>query len=140
VKAPSAFSTASRSIRPRRAAMTIGTGCGGGVSSLKPVSVRSPARAGRRNSIVSSTFRRGRSNGIRFQPSTMRSEDAPIPSTKRPREASANAAASWASSAGPRWKTPTMPVPSRTRSVQAAAIASGVNPSGPFVSPLQRSV
>ena len=63
-----------------------------------------------------------------------------MPSTKRPSEASASAAASWASSAGPRWKTPTIPVPSRARSVQAALSASGVKPSGPLVSPLQRSV
>ena len=63
-----------------------------------------------------------------------------MPSTKRPSEASASAAASCASSAGPRWKTPTMPVPRRARSVQAALSASGVKPSGPLVSPLQRSV
>ena len=63
-----------------------------------------------------------------------------MPSTKRPPEASASAAASCASSAGPRWKTPTIPVPSRARSVQAALSASGVKPSGPLVSPLQRSV
>ena len=54
-----------------------------------------------------------------------------MPSTKRPLEALASAAASCASSAGPRWKTPTMPVPSRIRSVQAALSASGVKPSGP---------
>src|SRR5882757_1679094 len=70
----------------------------------------------------------------------IRSEEEPIPRTKRPAEASESAAASWASSAGPRWKTPTMPVPRRIRSVQAALSASGVNPSGPAVSPLQRSV
>ena len=63
-----------------------------------------------------------------------------MPSTKRPAEASASAAACWASSAGPRWKTPTIPVPSRARSVQAALSASGVKPSGPAVSPVQRSV
>jgi hypothetical protein len=63
-----------------------------------------------------------------------------MPSTKRPSEASASAAACWASRAGPRWKTPTIPVPSRIRSVQAAPSASGVKPSGPLVSPLQRSV
>ena len=63
-----------------------------------------------------------------------------MPSTKRPPEASWSAAVSCASSAGPRWKTPTMPVPSRIRSVQAAASASGVKPSGPLVSPLHRSV
>ena len=34
-----------------------------------------------------------------------------MPSTKRPPEASASAAASWASSAGPRWKTPTIAGP-----------------------------
>src|SRR5882757_4481372 len=70
----------------------------------------------------------------------IRSEEEPIPRTKRPSEASASAAASWASSAGPRWKTPTMPVPRRIRSVHAALRASGVKPSGPAVSPLQRSV
>ena len=63
-----------------------------------------------------------------------------MPSAKRPPLASASAAACWASSAGPRWKTPTTPVPSRIDSVQAAASASGVKPSGPLVSPLQRSV
>ena len=101
VNAPSAFSTASRSILPRSAASTIGTG-GGGCSSLNPVGVRSPASAGRRKSTVSETFDSGRSNGIPFQPSTIRSEEAPIPSTKRPPLASASAAACWASSAGPR--------------------------------------
>ena len=140
MKAPSARSTASSSILPRSAASTIGTGSAGAVSSLKPVAVRSPASAVRRNSSVSRTLLSGRSNGIPFQPSTIRSEEDPIPSTKRPPEASASAAASWASSAGPRWKTPTIPVPSRARSVQAALSASGVKPSGPFVSPLQRSV
>ena len=70
----------------------------------------------------------------------IRSEEEPMPSTKRPSEASASAAASWASSAGPRWKTPTIPVPSRIRSVQAALRASGVKPSGPAVSPVHRSV
>jgi hypothetical protein len=33
-----------------------------------------------------------------------------------------------------------MPVPSRACSVQAALSASGVKPSGPLVSPLQKSV
>ena len=89
---------------------------------------------------VSTIFDSGFENGIRFQPSTIRSEEAPIPSANRPSLASASAAACWASSAGPRVKTPTTPVPSRTRSVQAAASASGVKPSGPLVSPLHRSV
>ena len=140
MKAPSARSTASSSILPRSAANTIGTRCAGAVSSLNPLGVRSPSSAVRRNSRVSRTRLSGRSKGMPFQPSTIRSEEEPIPSTKRPREASASAAASWASSAGPRWKTPTIPVPSRARSVQAALSASGVKPSGPFVSPLQRSV
>ena len=140
VKAPSARSSARSSILPRSAASTIGTRSAGAVSSLKPLSVRSPSRATRRNSSVSRTLLSGRSKGIPFQPSTMRSEEEPMPSTKRPPEASASAAASCASSAGPRWKTPTMPVPSRARSVQAALSASGVKPSGPLVSPLQRSV
>ncbi len=140
VNAPSARSTASSSILPRSAASTIGTRRAGAVSSLKPLAVRSPSSAVRRNSSVSRTLLSGRSKGIPFQPSTIRSEEDPIPSTNRPREASASAAASWASSAGPRWNTPTIPVPSRARSVQAALSASGVNPSGPFVSPLHRSV
>jgi hypothetical protein len=107
---------------------------------LNPFAVRSPASAGRRKSSVEETFESGRSNGIWFQPSTMRSDDAPMPSTKRPPLASASAAACCASSAGPRGKTPTTPVPSRASLVHVAARASGVKPSGPFVSPLQRSV
>ena len=74
--------TASRSILPRRAASTIGTG-GGACSNLNPERVRSPASAGRRKSTVSETFESGRSNGISFQPPTIRSEEAPIPRTKR---------------------------------------------------------
>ena len=53
--------------------------------------------------------------------------------------ASWSAAACWASTAGPRVKALMTPVPSRISFVQAAARISGVNPSGPFVSPLQRS-
>ena len=84
----------------------------GGDSSLKPVlgALAGQARC-RRKSSVSRTLLSGFSKGIPFQPSTMRSEEEPMPSTKRPREASASAAASCASSAGPRWKTPTIPVP-----------------------------
>src|SRR5882757_997344 len=140
VKAPSACSTASSSILPRRAASTIGISWAGFVSSLKRVEVRSPASATLRNSSVSRTLESGFSKGIWFQPSMIRSEEEPMPSTKRPSEASDSAAASWASSAGPRWKTPTIPVPRRIRSVHAALRASGVKPSGPAVSPLQRSV
>ena len=82
----------------------------------------------------------GFSKGMPFQPSMIRSEEAPMPSAKRPPEASASAAASWASRARPRCITPTTPVPSRSFSVQAAARASGVKPSGPLVSPDHRSV
>ncbi len=140
VNAPSAFSTASLSILPRRAASTIGSGSVGARSSLKPVDVRSPENAALRNSSVCEILVSGRSNGIWFQPSTMRSDEAPMPSTNLPLLASDRAAASCASSAGPRVKTPTTPVPSRTRSVQAADSASGVKPSDPFVSPLHMSV
>ncbi len=140
MKAPWARSTARSSILPRSAASTIGGGAAGGASSLKPVSVRSPASAVCRKSRVSRTLLSGFSKGMPFQPSTMRSEEEPIPSTKRSREALASAAASCASSAGPRWKTPTIPVPSRICSVQAALRASGVKPSGPAVSPVQRSL
>jgi hypothetical protein len=41
--------------------------------------------------------------------------------------------------AGPRVYGLTTPVPSRIRVVHAAARASGVKPSGPFVSPVHRS-
>ena len=86
------------------------------ISSLKPVRpARRPApRAGSRRSPRPCSS--GRSNGIPFQPSTIRSEEAPIPSAKRPPVASASAAACWASSAGPRVKTPTTPVPRRSAS------------------------
>ena len=140
MNAPSALSTASRSILPRSAASTIGGGSAGGCSSLKPVDVRSPENAARRNSSVFEIFVSGFENGIWFQPSTIRSDEAPIPSTNLPSLASVKAAACWASNAGPRVNTPTTPVPSRARSVQVAASASGVKPSGPWVSPLHRSV
>jgi hypothetical protein len=107
---------------------------------LNPVEVRSPSNAVERKSTVSETLVSGFSKGIWFQPSTIRSEDAPRPTAKRPPLPSAIAAHCWASSAGPRWKTPTTPVPNRTFSVQAAAKASGVKPSGPLVSPDHRSV
>ena len=84
MKAPSARSTASSSILPRSAASTIGTRCAGFCSSLKPVCVRSPFSATSRKSSVSRTLLSGRSKGIPFQPSTIRSEEAPRPSTKRP--------------------------------------------------------
>ena len=141
MNAPSACSTASRSILPRSAARMIGGGSAGACSSLKPVAVRSPAKRGVAGSRrVSAIFVSGFENGIPFQPSTIRSDEAPMPSANRPSRASASAAACWASSAGPRVKTPTTPVPSRTRSVHVAASASGVKPSGPLVSPLHRSV
>ena len=62
-----------------------------------------------------------------------------MPRQKRPPLASCSAAACWASTAGPRVNAFTTPVPSRMCSVQAAASASGVKPSGPAVSPLHRS-
>ena len=131
VKAPSPRSTASSSILPRSAASTIGTRSAGGDLELE--AGRGALAVERRAQELERLADRlsGFSKGIPFQPSTIRSEEEPIPSTKRPPEASASAAASWASSAGPRWKTPTMPVPSRARSVQAALRVSGVKPSGP---------
>ena len=74
-----------------------------------------------------------------FQRSTITSDEEPMPSTKRPSDASASAAACMARSAGPRVNTPAIPVPRRMRSVQAAASASGVKASAPFVSALHRS-
>jgi hypothetical protein len=89
---------------------------------------------------ASRTLVSGFSKGTSFQRSTMTfDEDGPSPRTKRPRETSARAAACWASSAGPRVKGLTMPVHSRIRSVWMAATASGVKPSWPLVSALQRS-
>ena len=79
VIAPSAFSTASSSILPRSPARMIGTGAAGACSSRNPVAVRSPASAARRKSTVSETLLSGRSKGIPFQPSTIRSELAPMP-------------------------------------------------------------
>ena len=114
VKAPSPFSTASRSILPRSAATMIGTLSSGARSSLKPPSARSPDSAVLRKSMVSDILLSGFSKGIPFQPSMIRSEEAPMPSAKRPPDASAAAAASWASRARPRCITPTTPVPRRT--------------------------
>jgi hypothetical protein len=81
----------------------------------------------------------GFSNGIEFHRSTITFEDDPIPRQNRPPEASCSAAACEASTAGPRVNAFTTPVPRRMRSVQAAASARGVKPSGPAVSPDQRS-
>ena len=102
-----------------------------------------PALAGaapsRSIGIVSRSRVSGFSNGTSFQRSTITFDDEPRPSTKRPPLASASAAACWASTARPRVYGFTTPVPSRIRSVQAAASASGVKPSAPLVSPVHRS-
>ena len=126
-------------MRSRSAATAIGTGAPGGVSSLKPPGPRPPASTSRRTGTTSRMRESGFSNGRSFQRSTITFEDAPSPSTKRPPLASASAAACCASTAGPRVNGLTTPVPSRIRDVQAAASASGVNPSDPFVSPVHRS-
>ena len=75
-----------------------------------------------------------------FHCSTMTSEEAPNPQTKRPGAASARAATLWASRAGPRVKAGVMATPSRSVGLQAAARASGVNPSAPSTSADQTSV
>jgi hypothetical protein len=106
---------------------------------LKSPGPRPPASTGRSAATVSRTFVSGRSKRMPFQRSTITSDDDPSPRTKRPPDASASAAACCASTAGPRVNAETMAVPSRMRPVQAAASASGVNPSGPFVSPVQKS-
>ena len=126
-------------MRSRSAAMTIGISCSGAVSSLKPPGPRSPRNMGRSASTDSRTRVSGFSKRPSFQRSTMTFDEDPIPSTKRPPEASASAAACWARMAGPRVYGFTTPVPSRMRSVHAAASASGVKPSGPAVSPVHRS-
>ena len=136
---PSASSPPSRSILSRSAASTIGTGCAGGVSSLKPPAPRPPASTSRSIGIVSRSRVSGFSNGTSFQRSTITFDDAPRPSTNRPPLASASAAACWASTARPRVYGFTTPVPSRIRSVHAAASTSGVKPSAPLVSPVHRS-
>jgi hypothetical protein len=106
---------------------------------LKPPAPRSPASTGRSSATALRTRPSGRSKRISFQRSTITSDDDPRPRTKRPPEASASAAACCASTAGPRVNALTIAVPSRIRSVHAAASASGVNPSGPFVSADHRS-
>ena len=78
-------------------------------------------------------------NGTPFQRSTITFEDEPSPRQKRPPEASASAAACWASTGIPRVNGLTTPVPTRAVSVHAAASVSGVKPSGPLVSPVQKS-
>ena len=100
---------------------------------------RSPRSTGRSVSTVSRTFESGLTNGISFHASTIAGDEEPRPSAKRPRDASASAAADCASSDGPRVYGFTTPVSSRTRSVHAAASASGVKPSAPLVSALHRS-
>ena len=87
VKAPSARSTARSSILPRSAASTIGTRCAGAVSSLKPLGGALAVERRAQEVERLATLLSGRSKGIPFQPSTIRSEEEPIPSTKRPREA-----------------------------------------------------
>ena len=67
-------------------------------------------------------------------------EDEPMPSTKRPGAADANPATDWASSAGPRVYAGRIAVPSRIDGVQTAPSVSGVRPSAPMASAVQRSV
>ena len=64
MKAPSPFSTASRSILPRSAATMIGTLSSGAPLQLEAAVGRSPASAVRRKSIVSDILLSGFSNGI----------------------------------------------------------------------------
>ena len=140
-KAPSAFSTASRSILPRRAARMIGGGSGGRLLELE---------AGR-GAVAGEGVARGSRPSPRPWPADARRSCRSSPRRSGPRRrrcrartvrplASAIAAACCARSAGPRVKTPTTPVPRRARSVQVLARASGVKPSGPWVSPVHRSV
>ena len=114
---PSPSSPPSRSMRSRSAAITIGIGCSGGVSSLKPPGPRPPASTSRSTVTLSRTCVSGFENSRWFQRSTITSDEEPMPSTKRPPLASASAAACWASTAGPRVNGFTTPVPSRIRSV-----------------------
>ena len=78
-------------------------------------------------------------DGTPFHFSTITSEEDPSPSTKRPRDASCSARTCCASSASPRVYGLTIAVPSRIRSVHAAASARGVKPSTPVASALHRS-
>ncbi len=75
-----------------------------------------------------------------FHRSTMTSLLVPMPKAKRPGAASAMAATLWAMIAGPRVNAGTMAVPRRMSGIQAAAMASGVNPSVPLASLDQKSV
>ena len=111
VNAPSPSSAASASILPRSAAMTIGTGSAGGALELEAAgpALARQHRAQRLDGARASRLS-GRSNGISFQRSTITFDDEPSPSTKRPPEASASAAACWASTAVPRVNGLTTPV------------------------------
>ncbi len=111
-----------RSICGRSAASRIGGGWAGGCSSLNRLivnvsnspSTRSPASAARTNRSTSRVRWYGRSKAMPFQLPTITGLDAPRPRTNRPGAASASAAADMAISAGPRVKTGTIAVPSRS--------------------------
>ena len=82
---PSPSSPPSRSILPRSAASTIGTGCGRRRLELEAARRRARRRAPARSiSTVSRIRVSGFSNGISFQRSTITFDDEPRPSTKRP--------------------------------------------------------
>jgi hypothetical protein len=126
----------------------IGGGSAGGVSSanrrMRNVSnwpsIRSPANAARTIRSTSRVRRHGASKVSPFQSATMIGLEAPSPRTKRPGAALASEAALIAMRAGPRVKTGTIAVPSRSVGAQAEARASGVNASVPATSAVQTSV
>ena len=81
----------------------------------------------------------GFSNGISFQRSTITFEDDAEAEHEPPAARVGERRRVLGEHAGPRVNGFTTPVPRRMRSVQAAASTSGVKPSGPFVSLVQRS-
>ena len=148
IMTPSAFAPASASILSRSAPTKIGGGCAGRRESRKPftrtdspsTATFSPANACLRNSSVSRIRPSGRRRGTPFHLSTIAGELVPSPRQNRPGAASATAAASIASSAGPRVNTLAMALPSRSSLVQDAASASGTKASVPSTSAVQASV
>src|SRR6185436_11283837 len=146
--APAASAPANRSIWGRNPASMIGGGSAGGVSSanrrMRNVSnwpsIRSPANAARTTRSTSRVRRQGASKVRPFQSETMTGLEAPSPRTKRPGAALASEAALMAIRAGPRVKTGTIAVPSRSVGAQVEARASGVNASVPATSAVQASV
>jgi hypothetical protein len=134
---PSPRRPANASIRGFSAASITGSrGRVGGKPSLKP-STSWPAVT----ALIAATAASSRANGSLHRAPNQRSVEnlapAPRPSTKRPPDRSSRVAAVWAITRGGREKTGITPVPSRTRLVVPANVASVVTASWPPTSGTQ---